>query len=175
MEDKQEITKYSLEDIVEMIAKLASRINAPSYLLPTYNFPRRNVTPHIEVDDDGYMFYMFIEREIEFDKEKFDNIDDFLYRIFSGVTFSMAVKYELKNRIEDKDYRRMIFAKQVELLGQLNEIWAERGRAKHLLSLKKVPFDDIAGLRATYCEELRKQGCSKQEIKKLAYEKYPEN
>ena len=169
------MTKYSLNDIIKMISELASKINAPSYSLPTYSFTRIDATPHIEVDDDGCMVYMYIERGIEFDREKFDNFDDFLYRIFSGVTFSMAVKYEFKNRIADKDSRRMIFEKQEELLGQLDVDWMARELTKHQLALKSYPFDDLANLRVIYCEELRKQGYSKTEIDKLAYEKYPKN
>ena len=169
------MTTHSLDDIADMIAKLASKINAPYGSLPTYNFPIGDATPYIEVDDDGFMYFVISERGTEFSREKFDNIDDFLYRIFSSATFSMACSYELKHRIEDKDCRRIIFAKQEELLGQLNEIWRERGHAKNLLFIKAAPFDDLAGLRATYCGELRKQGYSEEEIDKLAYEKYPQN
>ena len=169
------MTKYSLNDIIKMISELAPRINAPGSSLPTYNFPIGDATPYIEVDNDGYMYFIISERGTEFSREKFDDIDDFLYHIFSSATFSMACAYELKNRIEDKDCRRMIFEKQEELLGQLNETWRERKHASHLLLLKGAPFDDLAGLRATYWGELRKQGYSESEIDKLAYEKYPKN
>ena len=170
-----QMTKYSLNDIIKMISELASKINAPGFSLPTYNFPIGDATPYIEVDNDGYMYYIISERGTEFSRKKFDDIDDFLYTIFSGETFSMACAYELKNRIEDKDCRRIIFEKQEELLGQLNETWRERGYARHQLFLKVAPFDDLAGLRATYCGELRKQGYSESEIDKLVYEKYPKN
>lgn len=87
----------------------------------------------------------------------------------------MASDYEIKNRIEDKDCRRIIFDKQEELLGKLNENWRLKENAKHQSILKIYPFNDLAGLRATYCEQLRKQGLTETEIDKLAYSKYPEN
>ena len=118
------------------------------------------------------MYFIISERGTEFSREKFDDIDDFLYHIFSSATFSMSCAYELKNRIVGKDCRRIIFEKQEELLGQLNETWRERKHASHL---KAAPFDDLASLRATYWGELRKQGYSEPEIDKLAYEKYPKN
>jgi len=175
MENEQKMTKHSLDDILKRITELASKINAPAHLLPTYHFPIGDATPYIEVDDNGYMFFIISERGTEFSREKFDNIDDFLYRIFSGVTFSMACRYELKNRIEDKDCRRMIFTKQVELLERLNDTWGERQNATHQLFLKAAPFDDLASLRVTYWVELRKQGYPEADCEKLAYEKYPKN
>ena len=33
-----DMTKYSLTDIEKVVDKLALKINAPTYLLPTYNF-----------------------------------------------------------------------------------------------------------------------------------------
>ena len=169
------MTKYSLDDIVTTIAALAAKINAPYGSLPTYNFPIGDATPYIEVDDEGFMYFIISERGTEFSREKFDNIDDFLYRIFSRATFSMACSYELKHRIEGKDCRRIIFAKQEELLGQLNETWRERRYARHQLFLKAAPYDDLAGLRATYCRELRNQGYSEEDIDKISYAKYPKN
>ncbi|MDR0348690.1 MAG: immunity 63 family protein, partial [Tannerella sp.] len=89
------------------------------------------------------------------------------------ITFSMSCDYELENRIEDKDSRRMIFDKQEELLGKLDETWKERKHGEYQQILKSYPFDDLAGLRATLSRQLRQQGSSEIEINKLVYEKYP--
>lgn len=86
----------------------------------------------------------------------------------------MASNYELKNRIEDKDCRRIIFDKQEELLGILSDSWRQKMNQEHYWILRNYPFDDLAGLRATYCGQLRKQGYSESEIDRLAYERYPE-
>ena len=67
------MTKYSLDDIVTTIAALAAKINAPYGSLPTYNFPIGDATPYIEVDDEGFMYFIISERGTEFSREKFDN------------------------------------------------------------------------------------------------------
>jgi len=63
------MTKYSLNDIIKMISELASKINAPGYSLPTYNFPIGDATPYIEVDNDGYMYFIISERGTEFSRK----------------------------------------------------------------------------------------------------------
>ena len=173
MEDKQQMTRYSLADMKKMVNKLALKINAPKNLLPTYNHIIGDATPCVKIDDKGYMFYVISERGREFTNEKTNQINDLLHWVFDTVTFYMSITYELKNRIKDKDCRRIIFEKQEELLGQLNETWRESKHAEHQRILKSFPFDDLAGLRSTFCGQLRKQGYSEIEIEKLAYEKYP--
>ena len=166
---------HSLKDIEKKVNELALKINAPSILLPTYGHSMGEATPCIEVDESGYMLYVISERGRELERRKTNIIDDLLYWIFASVTFSMSCNYELKNRVGNKDCRRIIFDKQEELLGQLNETWKEREREKHQRILKLHPFDDLAGLRATFSGQLRKQGYTEIEIEKTAYEKYPES
>ena len=169
------MTKYSLADIKKMVDELALKINAPTNLLPTYNHIIGDATPCIEVGNNGFLFYVISERGEEYSRKKTDKIDDLLYWIFASVTFEMSCAYELKNRIEDKDCRRIMFNKQEELLGQLNETWMEREQAEHQNILKSFPFDDLAGLRAIFWRKLREQGYSEKKCEKLAYEKYPKN
>ena len=164
----------TLTEIQNLAKDLASRINAPIHLLPTISTPIGDATPNIEVDNSGLYHFVISERGTEYERKITSDIDELMYWIFSGVTFSMACDYELNNRIEDKDSRRIMFAKQEELLGVLNRDWQERERKEHESILINNPFDDLAGLRATYCGELRAKGLSETEIDKLAYEKYPE-
>ena len=164
----------TLTEIQNIAKDLASRINAPIHLLPTFSNPIGDATPNIEIDNSGRYHFVISERGTEYERKITSDLNDLMYWIFSGVTFSMACDYELKNRIEDKDSRRIMFAKQEELLGLLNKDWEERERNEHKSILINNPFDDLAGLRATYCGELRAKGLSESEIDKLAYEKYPE-
>ncbi len=169
------MTRHSLDDIKKKVDELALKINAPTNLLPSYGQQTWDAHPYIEVDNLGFMSYIISERGQEYERKMTDRIDDLLYWIFTSVTFSMACDFELKNRIEDKDCRRIMFEKQEELLGQLNENWRVKKIAEHQRILKSSPFDDLAGLRATYCGQLRKQGLTETEIDKLAYAKYPES
>ena len=164
----------NLTEIQTLANELAKKINAPTYLLPTFSSPIGDATPNIEIDNAGLYNYVISERGNEYERKITPDLNDLLYWIFSSVTFSMASEYELKNRIEDKDSRRIMFEKQEELLGILNKDWEEKERKEHQSILVISPFDDLAGLRATYYGELRAKGLSDSEVDKLAYEKYPE-
>lgn len=160
--------------IRKQVRELAKKIDAPANLLPTYKYSFGEALPLIEVDKQGKLHYVRIERGKEFERRTTENPDELLFWIFSGITASMAFKYELENRIEDKDCRRIAFDKQIELLSILNENWSEKKHEEHLQILKNHPFDDLAGLRSSYFRELREKGLSENEIEKLAFEKYPE-
>ena len=164
----------TLTEIQKLAQDLASRINAPTNLLPTFSTPIGDATPNIEIDSSGHYHFVISERGTEYERKTTSDLNDLMYWIFSGVTFSMACAHELKNRIEDKDSRRIMFTKQEELLGLLNTDWEERERKEHKSILINNPFDDLAGLIATYFGELRAKGLPESEIEKLAYEKYPE-
>lgn len=169
------MTTLSLDEIKKKVNELALKINAPTDLLPTYGQSRDFAYPHIEVDNVGLLHYVIVERGQELSRKTTNKLDDLLYWIFSGITFSMATDYELKNRIEDKDSRRIMFDKQEELLGILSDTWRQKESEDHKRILTNYPFDDLAGVRASYFRQLRLQGLSEAEIKKLAYEKYPAN
>jgi hypothetical protein len=169
------MTGLSLDGIKKNVDDLALKINAPNNLLPTYGYSQDSGYPHIEVDSKGLLHYVTMERGQELDRKTTNNPDELLYWIFASVTFSIACAYELKNRIEDKDSRRIMFQKQEELLGIISESWQQKEKEEHKRILKNNPFDDLAGLRATYCGQLRQQEYSESEINKLAYRKYPKN
>lgn len=171
------VVQHKMKTLSEMqnLAKdLARRINAPTNLLPTFSSPIGDATPNIEVDNSGLYHFVISERGTEYERKITSDLNDLMYWIFSGVTFSLACDYELKNRVEDKDSRRIMFAKQEELLGILNKDWEERERKEHESILINNPFDDLAGLRASYFGELRAKGLPESEIRKLAFGKYPE-
>jgi len=163
----------NVSEIQTIVHKLAKKINAPSNFLPTFSTPFGDATPNIEVDEVGLYNYVISERGNENERNITSDLDELLYWIFADVTFSMSSEYELKNRIDEKDCRRIMFAKQEELLGILNNEWEEKERKEHQSILKIHPFDDFAGLRATYARAIRTKGISEFEIERLIYEKYP--
>jgi hypothetical protein len=158
----------TLIEIENTVKQLAEKINAPIMSLPG------NGGPYIEIDNLGLFNIVVSERGKEIKRKTTSDLNELLYWVFTYVTFEMACNYELKNRIEEKDCRRIMFAKQEELLGLLNKEWEEKEKKEHQSILNNNPFDDLAGLRATYCGELRAKGLSESEIDKKAYEKYPE-
>jgi hypothetical protein len=162
----------TLTEVKELIDQLAEKINAPQNSLPTYGYSEQSGRWEVIVDAEGYQLVAF-ERGKELERYITSDIDELLYKIFDGVTFWLACKYELAHRIEEQDCRRMIFQHQVELLSMLSPQWSIREIQEHNQTLMEYPFDDFAGIRASLCGRLREQGYSEDAIDKLAYEKYP--
>ncbi len=132
----------ALARLKTLIDDLAGKINAPEQLLPTYGHSIDGAHPHIEADDNGLLYYVVMERGQELRRDIALDTDDLLYRVFEGVTFSMAVQYELQHRKENEDFRRQLFARQVELLGKLNDLWGACIAEKHRQILTQYPFND---------------------------------
>ncbi len=162
-----------LEEIESEIARLAHRIGASDDVLPTFGFSEQSGRPHIEVDGSGY-HYVVAERGEEFKRLTTQYLDDLLYNIFQSVTFTLALDYELKHRIESQDCRRIAFQQQIELLSALAPEWARRSELEHIQILRDHPFDDDASVRATLTKKLRDQGHTPEDAWRLACNKYPE-
>ncbi|MCJ7622745.1 MAG: immunity 63 family protein [Anaerolineaceae bacterium] len=113
----------SLGAIRRRINKMAKVISAPKPLLPTMGSSRDAGYPHVEVDENGY-HYVIVERGKEFSRKTYKDIDKLLYIVFDHITQSMASDYELNNRIDSQDSRRLIFDYQLRLLSQIDEAWS---------------------------------------------------
>jgi len=162
----------ALSDVENKIAELAKKIGAAQGILPTYGYSEQTGRPHIEINPQGY-HYVAAERGQESERHTTFDLDELLYWVFADVAFGIATNYELKNRIEDQDCRRIIFQGQVELLEMLSPQWAARQVQEQKEILEKYPFDDFSGVRAGLCRELREQGNSAEEAWKMACERYP--
>jgi hypothetical protein len=137
----------TLPQIKAEVDRRAAVIGASGHnSLPTYGQTRDFARPHIEVDSRGYHFVV-MERGQEQSRFTTGDLDELLYRIFQSVTFSLACSYELAHRIESQDSRRLLFARQVELLSQLSPHWGERGADEHQRILREHPFDNQSAMR----------------------------
>ena len=65
-----------------------------------------------------------------------------LYYVFDPIVFSLARKYEIARRVKGPDSRRMIFAKQMELMGQIDPNFAKKLSDDLEKVLKKYPYQD---------------------------------
>ena len=143
------MTQLSYRQIKKKVKELANKIEAPANLLPTYRFSNGDESLLVEIDKIGNLHYVEIERGKEFARKTTSEFDELLYWIYSDVTFWMAAKFELNNRIENQDNRRIIFDQQEKLLGVLSDSWRQIGQNEHIQILVNHPFDDLAGLRAS--------------------------
>ena len=131
----------TLAEIEADVHRLAGRIGASGYVLPTYGDTADGARPHIESDANGY-HYVVVERGQELRRDTTDDLDELLYLVFETVSFGLACDYELAHRVPGQDFRRLLFARQSELLASLSPTWAERESRAHQLILHRYPFED---------------------------------
>jgi len=120
------LTLAALEAVVRA---LGQQLQAPLGLLPSFGRNYDAGQPELRVDAAGYHFVV-MERGRELQPQLFQQLEELLFTVFSSVTFSMACEYELDHRVKNQDFRVLLFAKQVELLTQLDATWAARRRAE---------------------------------------------
>jgi len=147
----------SLSAVQAEVERLASLVGASGYMLPTFGHSEDFARPHIEIDARGY-HYVIVERGQKCKRVTTQDLDELLYHVFEAVTFSSTVQYELAHRTEDSDFRRIMFRRQIELLGKLSPAWAERESVDHDRILREHPFDDRADIWARPTAQLREQG-----------------
>jgi hypothetical protein len=162
----------ALDDLELEVRRCAAVVGAVERDLPTFGRQEDYARPNLEVSRHG-IAYVVVERGTEFERTLFVTEDDLLYRVLRDITFSVAGRHELANRVPGVDSRRLRFRTQVELLRRLSESWAERLANEHEVILRRHPFDDASSVRATLCAELRAKGVPPEAAWATACERYP--
>lgn len=116
-------------------------LGAPEYLLPTFGYTEDAARPAIYIDENGYN-YVIIERGTELERRTTTDIQELLYWIFSDVTFSMAVNYELNHRVEGQDSRRLLFKEQTRLMNSIEKSFGMKTRKEIKSILSRNPYKD---------------------------------
>ena len=79
-----------------------------------------------------------------FEERKTKDVNLLMYWLMSSVIFNMACCHELGNRESQRDPRRIIFAKELELFEIINKSWRQLKKSELDEILKNNPFDDEA-------------------------------
>lgn len=132
---------YSISTIRKKVSDYGKKIHAPSQLLSVRASSDGFGTPHIEIDENGYN-YVVRERGEEFERRQTKDVDKLLYWILNSIVFIMASDFELKNRKDNEDFRRQLFAKEIELMVQLDSKFAQWKKEELDKVLEEYPFDD---------------------------------
>jgi hypothetical protein len=130
-----------LKQIETEAKRIALNIGAEEKDLPTFGESEDGARPHIEVDKSKY-HYVVVERGKEFKRESTEDIQQLLYWIFSSISSVLAFAYELKNRVEDQDCRRIAFRKKIEIMELINPEFGRKSREELEDMLKAHPYDD---------------------------------
>jgi hypothetical protein len=120
------------------------RLAAPADRFPYRAHPAHDGAPHVEVSG-GLYHYVVTERGAELERRTTRDADQLMFWLLADVAFNLACEFELAHRVPGQDFRRVLFAKQIELLNELDPTWGQR-RAEELgRILKEHPFKDSAG------------------------------
>ena len=103
--------------------------------------PAHDGSSHIEKVGDEWR-YIVTERGTEFEHRRTLDPDEVLYWLARDVTFDIASSYELEHRRPSEDSRRLLFAKQEELLSEMSADWGQKFAAEVRLLLQRYPFVD---------------------------------
>lgn len=131
----------SLAEIEKIIIDTAKIINADSSLLLAFGIINGSARPAVKVDHYGY-HYIINERGEEYEHRITTDLKDLLYLVFKQITFTMAVHYELKNRVKNQDCRRIVFAKQMELMNKIDADFGGKLKLEIEEELKRNPYND---------------------------------
>ncbi|GGF00885.1 hypothetical protein GCM10011611_03090 [Aliidongia dinghuensis] len=129
-----------LDQIQACVERIARKIGVPPDELPTYGHSEDGARPHIE-SDRSYHFVV-VERGREQERRTTQDLDQLLYWIFRDATFTIASRFELKNRVSGADFRRLLFRRQRELLAELDRLWAKRLDGELADILREHPYSD---------------------------------
>lgn len=99
---------------------------------------------HVEFNDGRYQ-YVVTERGDELKRRSASGMDEIMYWLAKDESFSQACDFELQNRVPNRDSRRLIFAKQNEILARVDPQWAARSEREQEEILRNHPFNDRAG------------------------------
>ncbi len=122
------------------VRALGRALDAPDHLLPTFDRPRGDGTPDIELRGSE-VHYVVSERGHEYERRTTVDLGELLYWVAAAMTFGLAGDWEVRHRNEDEDFRVGLFTRQFELLARLNPEWVGRRRADLGPILTEVGLD----------------------------------
>jgi hypothetical protein len=162
----------NLAKIKTHVEKLASVIDVPGRLIPTFG-DASECHPNIEVNEQGILTYEICERgKVSRVDYAFDP-DHLLFLIFYDITFEMARTFAAANQQTEVDSRRILFQRQLELLGKLKLAWQQNAKENQDSIVIQFPFNDYEGRRQKYLKTLMASGFLYKEALEKANKKYP--
>ncbi len=98
--------------------------------------------PYFDIEESGYSYHIK-ERDKFLKSIRNLSEDELLYLLVKDFIESEAVDYELKNRIDGQDFRRLYFDYAKYLMKKIDYKWEKILEEEFVNVLKKNPFQDI--------------------------------
>ena len=105
--------------------------------------PADDGAAHVEYNGTAY-HYVSTERGRENERRIATEEDEILYWLLSDIVFDLSCSFEVKHRVNGQSFRRLLFAKELELMRSLRPEWEMRKRSEINAILAKAPYDDVA-------------------------------
>ncbi len=130
---------YSLEEVQRLIYQYAKKIDIDKSKINLSCEKSYFAQPYLEIIDGRY-HYVINEQGYEITRKVLENVEDFLYYFFESLVSEIAFAYELENRKENQDSRKVAFEKKIELMEKLNPLWKNRLESELYEILSKNPY-----------------------------------
>ena len=130
------------ESILARYAELLGRIGSSVGDHPVFFTRQDDGMAHLELAADGSATAVITERGLTVGLTRFEDEDALLYHLVRGAIWMMAVEFEKSHRVEGQDVRRVIFARDLELMGEVSPEWAARRKAEIEDMLRRYPYHD---------------------------------
>jgi hypothetical protein len=130
----------TIESIINQINNWALEINVPQNLLPNQKSMGFDYT-EISKNDNNYLITYYERGSVVF-QNLYTNPSTVLFHYFYSITSDMAQKYELNNRIDNQDTRKLKNEKHIELMTAVNPDWKQETKDKIQKILNKNPYND---------------------------------
>lgn len=130
------------ESILAHYAELLGRIGSAAGDHPVFFTRQDDGMAHLELAADGSATAVITERGQTIGRTRFEDEDALLYHLVRGAIWLMAVEFEKSRRVEGQDVRRVIFARDLELMSRISPEWAARRRAEIEDMLRRYPYHD---------------------------------
>lgn len=96
---------------------------------------------YIFTENDKYQI-VFAEKGKIRTHEEFETVEDILWKVLDIILFEIAMDYAIKNRVKGKDFRRLFFAKEIELYKKFGKYFKNKKIIEINEILKENPFND---------------------------------
>jgi hypothetical protein len=128
----------TLSDVAAKFGECCSAVGARK------NFPwgpAHNGSAHVERHGAEYV-YIVTERGNVLETRRTLDAEELVYWLMSNVVFDLACDFEVQHRAKGRSFRRMLFAKEIELMSQIDPSWGQRKAEEIEAILAKAPYDD---------------------------------
>lgn len=117
-------------------------------------FPNEKITSYISVsenvnnstivyyDKNKYFIKHLGIRESENELKEYNNYSDFIWSLLDEIIVAKSINYTSLHKVVGKDFRRVMFAKQIELMYLYSEDFGKRKEQEVNKILESYPYSD---------------------------------